>query len=159
MRINTKYGIFLDFTQIKSTRLLKGVCCHELGHAATGALHKVDSPYETVERSEYRANRWAAERFLTEEDFREAFSAGYTEIWQLAEYFDLPEDVIKNALAYWTESRGVDFNKKAPGSQEEAVMDKEIPFAVFDGGRKITDEMFDEVKRFAAYVAQREDNK
>ena len=52
------YAVFLDFTKIRSTRLLRGVCCHELGHAATGALHKVDSPFELVERNEYRAARW-----------------------------------------------------------------------------------------------------
>lgn len=105
------YAIFLDFTQVQSTRLLRGVCYHELGHAATGALHKMDSPYELVERSEYRANRWAAEHYLTEQDFRGAFSSGYTELWQLAEYFDLPEQDIKIALTYWTERKGIDFNK------------------------------------------------
>ena len=104
------YAIFLDFTQIRSTRLLKGICYHELGHAGTGALHKVSSPFELVERSEYRANRWAAEHFLPVEDFRDAFAAGYTELWQLAEYFDLPEQDIKNALTYWTERKNINFN-------------------------------------------------
>lgn len=105
------YAVFLDFSKIRSTRLLRGVCYHELGHAATGALHKVDSPYELVERSEYRANRWAAEQYLTDEDFRAAFSEGYTEPWQLAEYFDMPEPDIINALTYWTERKGINFNK------------------------------------------------
>lgn len=104
------YAIFLDFSQIHSMKLLRGVCYHELGHAATGALHKVSSPYELVERSEYRANRWAAQHFLTESDFREAFSCGCKEIWELSEYFDLPEDDIKKALSYWTECREVNFN-------------------------------------------------
>ena len=103
------YAVFLDFTKIKSTRVLRGVCCHELGHAATGALHKVDSPFELVERSEYRAARWVAEHYLTAEMFREAFSAGYTELWQLAEYFDLPEDCVQTALIYWKERKGIDF--------------------------------------------------
>ena len=106
------YAVFLDFTKIQSTRLLRGVCYHELGHVATGALHKVDSPYELVGRSEYRANRWAAEQFLTEEAFREAFAAGCREIWQLEEYFDLPESDILAALRYWTDSRGIDFTKQ-----------------------------------------------
>ena len=106
------FAVFLDFSKIRSTRLLRGVCCHELGHAATGALHKVDSPYELVERSEYRANRWTAEHYLTEESFRKAFQEGYTELWQLAEYFDIPEQDIQKALTYWTASRGVDFNIK-----------------------------------------------
>ena len=105
-------AVFLDFNQIKSTRLLRGICYHESGHVGTGALHKVSSPYETVERSEYRANRWAAEHYLTTDDFRAAFADGYTELWELAEYFDLPEDDIKNALSYWTERRGVEFNSQ-----------------------------------------------
>lgn len=105
------YAVFLDFTKIKSTRLLRGICFHEMGHLATGALHKVDSPYELVERSEHRAKRWSAENFLTEEDFREAFHYGYTELWQLAEFFDLPEADVSAALHYWTDCRGIDFNK------------------------------------------------
>ena len=106
------YGVFLDFSKIKSTRLLRGIFCHELGHIATGALHKVDSPFELWERSEYRANRWTAEHYLTAEAFREAFSAGYRELWQLAEYFDMPEDDIKKALNYWTQRRGVLIEQK-----------------------------------------------
>lgn len=110
IRDHGNYAIFLDFSKIQSTRLLRSVCCHELGHAATGALHKVDSPYELVERNEHRAKRWAAENFLTEEDFRCAFQDGCTELWQLAEYFDLPEEDITWALNFWTECKGVDFN-------------------------------------------------
>lgn len=106
------YAVFLDFSKIKSTRLLRGICYHELGHAATGALHKLDSPYELIERNEYRANRWSAEQYLTEEAFREAFSQGYTELWQLSEYFDLPERDIQAALTYWAERKGIDFNKE-----------------------------------------------
>ena len=111
IRDGSFYAVFLDFTKIKSTRLLRGICYHELGHVATGALHKVDSPYELVERSEYRANRWAAENYLTETAFREAFSAGCTELWQLEEYFELPGSDIQAALNYWIISRGVDFSK------------------------------------------------
>lgn len=105
------YAVFLDFGKIGSTRLLRGVCYHELGHVATGALHKVDSPYELVERSEYRATRWGVENYLTEEAFRAAFAAGYTELWQLSDYFDLPERCIEDALIYWKERKGIDFTK------------------------------------------------
>lgn len=105
------YAFFLDFTKITSTRLLRGVCYHELGHAATGALHKIDSPFELAERSEYRANRWSAEQYLTADDFRAAFTDGYTELWQLSEYFDLPESDIQAALTYWKERKGIDFSK------------------------------------------------
>ena len=104
------YAVFLDFSKIRSTRLLRGVCSHEQGHIATGALHKVDSPFELVERSEYRANRYVARTYLTQEDFKEAFSLGYTELWQLAEFFDLPEADVQKAYTYWAERQLVDFS-------------------------------------------------
>ena len=110
IRDGADYAIFLDFSQILTTRLMRGVCIHELGHAATGALHKVSSPFDLVERSEYRARRWAAEHYLTEADFREAFAAGCLELWELAEYFDLPEDDVKAAYSYWKDCRGIDFS-------------------------------------------------
>ena len=109
IRDGTKYAVFLDFSQIPSTRLLRGVCCHEMSHVATGALHKVSSPFELVERSEYRANRYMAQTFLSEADFREAFQAGCREPWQLAEWFDLPQEDVERALRYWTERRGVEW--------------------------------------------------
>ena len=111
LRDGRYYAVFLDFSKILTTRLLKGVCCHELGHIATGALHKVDSPYELWERSEYRANRWMAEQYLTAEAFEEAFSQGYTELWQLSEYFEMPESDVAKALIYWTQRRGVTISK------------------------------------------------
>ncbi len=109
IRDRGKYAVFLDFTQIPSTRLLRGVCSHEMAHIATGALHKVASPYELVERSEYRANRYTAQKYLSVEAFREAFRAGCRELWQLAEYFDLPEQDVEKALIYWKERKEVRF--------------------------------------------------
>ena len=43
-----------------------------------------------------------------------------------------------------------------PGKQ---VSDDDLKFALFGGEGEITDEMFDEVKRFAAFVMQREQEK
>ena len=111
LRDGAFYAVFLDFSQIKTTRTLRGVCFHEMGHLGTGALHKIDSPFELAERSEYRARRWSAQHFLTQNDFRTAFADGYTEVWQLAEYFDLPEADVRSALEYWIQCRGINFNE------------------------------------------------
>ena len=108
------YGVFLNLKKLSSLKLLRGVCCHGLGHVATGALHKVDSPFELVERSEYRANRYVAEHFLTPADFTQAFALGYTEPWQLSDFFELPEADVCRALTYWKEARGMDFPAKEP---------------------------------------------
>lgn len=110
IRDGDTYAVFLDFSQIKTTRLLRGVCAHELSHLQSGALHRPGSPYDLASRSEYRAGRYFAQHYLTEKALRTAFRAGYTELWQLAEFFDLPEQDVEKALTYWTTSRNVNFN-------------------------------------------------
>ena len=50
--------------------------------------------------------------------------------------------------------------EKAPAeSGKRSVSDDEIKFALFGGDGEITDAMYDEVKRFAAFVKQREAEK
>lgn len=49
---------------------------------------------------------------------------------------------------------------KTPASEDKRqISDHDIKFALFNGDDEITDEMFDEVKNFAAYVRQRENEK
>ena len=104
------YAIAMNPNKIPDMRCFRAVCMHEQGHVATGALHKVSSPYQLWEQSEYRANRWDYEEYLSPQDFRTAFRKGYTAPWQLAEYFDLPQRDIEKALHYWTQCREVNFN-------------------------------------------------
>ncbi len=47
----------------------------------------------------------------------------------------------------------------APGAHSGRVSDEDIKFALFGGDGEITDEMYEEVRRFAAYVKQRERDK
>ena len=110
LRDGEHYAVFLDFTKIQTTRRYRGVCAHELSHLATGALHRPASPYDLAERNEYRANRHFAQQYLPVKELKEAFRLGFKELWELSEYFDLPEEDIQKALQYWTESRGVNFN-------------------------------------------------
>lgn len=50
-------------------------------------------------------------------------------------------------------------SKNTPTVSGEGVTDEDIKFALFDGDGEITDEMFEEVKRFAKYVQMREREK
>ena len=45
------------------------------------------------------------------------------------------------------------------GDTRRSVSDEEIKFALFGGDGEITDAMFDEVKRFAAFLKEREAGK
>lgn len=44
-------------------------------------------------------------------------------------------------------------------STEKAVSDEEIMFALFDGDKEITPEMFEEVKQFARFVKEKNRNR
>lgn len=52
---------------------------------------------------------------------------------------------------------GVEDNN--PVKYNQIDKDEELKFALFGGDGEITDEMFEEVKRFAKYVKQREEDK
>ena len=49
--------------------------------------------------------------------------------------------------------------KEAPAGGRRSVSDEDIKFALFGGDGEITDAMFDEVKRFAAFLKLREAGK
>jgi len=101
IEINGNYGIFLDLACFQSIKSYKECLAHELGHCATGCTHKVSSSLDLVAKHEYKANRWAIERYIPFEDLQKAIEKGYIEKWQLAEYFDLPEEFIEKALNYY----------------------------------------------------------
>lgn len=104
------YAVALNFSKLKTTRSMRTAMMHESGHLHTGALHKVYSPFQIVAQNEYRADADSFRRYLPADELREAMRQGYTEPWQLAEYFDLDEDYIKKALHYWTECRAIDLD-------------------------------------------------
>ena len=43
--------------------------------------------------------------------------------------------------------------------QSPAPSDDDIKFALFDGSEGVTDEMYDEVKRFAKYIKEQKEKK
>ena len=70
-------------------------------------------------RHEYKANRWAIQRYLPFEELQKAMGAGHTEPWQLAEYFQLPEETVRRALHYYLRTRGLRFAPAAPTEENQ----------------------------------------
>lgn len=54
---------------------------------------------------------------------------------------------------------GSETKKAPPATGERSVSDDDIKFALFGGDGEITDAMYDEVRKFAAFVKQREADK
>lgn len=76
----------------------KTCIAHELGHQCTNSFYRINSPLETKSRLEERATRWAVNELISAEDLKQAFKKGLTEVWQLAEYFEVTEDFIRDAV-------------------------------------------------------------
>ena len=72
------YCVVLNPVQLSTFRKVRTAAIHEEGHLRTGALHKVDSPYQLVAQSEYRADAAAFQRYLPPDKLRTAMRAGYT---------------------------------------------------------------------------------
>lgn len=95
--------IAIDRRKVTSTADEKYKLAHEMGHCETGSWYGARVTYETWERCETRAKRRALQKLLSREDLAEAIRHGCTEVWQLAEYFNLPERAIQEALEYYRE--------------------------------------------------------
>ena len=71
---------------------------HELGHCVTGSFYTIHAPLNRRQRHEYRADKWAIRRLISEEALDEAIAAGCTEIWALAEHFGVTEEFMRKAV-------------------------------------------------------------
>ena len=73
---------------------------HELGHCKTGAFYSLNSPLETRERQELRADRWAIRTLIPAEELNVVLGL-LNEPWSLAEYFGVTEEFMRKAIEYY----------------------------------------------------------
>lgn len=74
---------------------------HELGHCVTGSFYNIYAAIDCRQRHENRADKWAIGSLITVDDLDEAVADGCTEIWELAERFQVTEDFVKKAVCYY----------------------------------------------------------
>lgn len=76
----------------------KTALAHELGHCETLSFYNVNDTAETKRRCELRADRWAMEKLIPVEDLLDAFRRGIHEPWELAEEFNVTEELVRKTL-------------------------------------------------------------
>ena len=74
---------------------------HELGHCLTGSFYNRHTRFDIRQRHENRADKWAVRQIISVEDLDTAIAAGYTEVWQLAEYFSVTEQFMRKAICLY----------------------------------------------------------
>lgn len=93
--------IAIDPQKIASAADEKTKLAHELGHCMTGAFYNVYSPFDSRQRDENHADKWAIKKLISEDELEEAVASGYTEIWELADYFSVTEDFMRKAVSWY----------------------------------------------------------
>lgn len=89
--------IGLDYRKIGSEQYEKYLLSHEMGHCKKEAFYTQYSPYDLREKHEYKADKWMVNRLVPQAELQAAIEQGATEIWELADLFDVPESVILKA--------------------------------------------------------------
>lgn len=74
---------------------------HELGHCLTGSFYNRHTRFDVRQRHENRADKWAIRQTISVEDLDAAIASGYTEVWQLAEYFSVTEQFMRKAICLY----------------------------------------------------------
>lgn len=98
IRYRDIYGIFVDYRKLNNSEAEFMALSHEYGHCKSGTTHKLHSSYQLIEQHENRANRAAVHELLPYESLIDAVNKGNTELWQIAEYLDIPEAFAKMAI-------------------------------------------------------------
>ena len=101
IEIDCNYAIFVNPDKIHSIAEETCIAAHEAGHIMTGATHKVSSSLDLIEWHEYKAMRWAIQKLIPYDQFCLALRHGIRKTWELAEYFTVTEDFIRETIQFY----------------------------------------------------------
>lgn len=102
MEMGGRYAVFMDFSNIPTAADELVTVAHEGGHVSTGTTHRVSSPYDLVSKHEYKADKWAVQRLIPAEALDRAVADGYTDLYALADYFNVTVPFMKKAVCLHT---------------------------------------------------------
>lgn len=109
-----QYGVFYDLNLIDSMAKEKVAAAHEWAHISSGATYTLGATPAMIQAAERKAIRAQIKKLLPFEEMRAAMEDGHTEPWELAEYFEVTEDFVLEAIGYYTGPCGLSFQKILP---------------------------------------------
>lgn len=75
---------------------------HELGHCRTGAFYNRWAARDVRQKHENRADKWAIKKLVPEDKLKQAIEDGCTDLWALADRFNVTEAFMKKAVCWYT---------------------------------------------------------
>ena len=95
-------GIAVDPWKMDTLEIETVLLSHELGHCMTGSFYNKYATCDVRRKHENRADKWAIQNLISEDELDDAVAQGCTELWELAEHFGVTEDFMRKAVCWYT---------------------------------------------------------
>jgi len=92
--------IALDYRMVGTHSEERSNTAHEMGHCVKNAFYEKDAPRYEKQRCENKADKWAIETLIKQSDLDDAVKLGYTDVWELSDYFCVTYEFMYKAL-WW----------------------------------------------------------
>jgi len=103
------------------------VLAEELGHHYTTVGDILDQSDVGNRKQERKARAWAYEKMLPLSSIRQAFIVGCREPWEIADYLDVDERFLREAMQYYEEVYGEELIRQRQEAElREALQDAGI---------------------------------
>lgn len=94
--------ICIDRKKVKDTADEKYKLAHELGHHISKAFYECENDtvykYKLEYDKERQADEYAISLLIPFDEFENILKTDNKELWQIAEFFDVPQDLVKKAF-------------------------------------------------------------
>ena len=87
--------------RLETDKERKCVLAEELGHYFTSVGDILNLKIESNRKQEIRAKNWAIQKLVPFDELVYAHQQGYVNVYELAEYFDVTEDFMKEAVLFY----------------------------------------------------------
>lgn len=87
--------------RLKTNKERKCVLAEELGHYFTSVGDILNLKIGSNRKQEIRAKNWAIQKLVPFDELVYAHQQGYASVYELAEYFDVTEDFMKEAVLFY----------------------------------------------------------
>ena len=101
LSLQTNKRCYIAIDQRLNVQQEREALAHELGHCEYGGFYNRYSRYEIRAKAERRADKWAFARLVPYGRLMQAVRHGVTEVWDLAELFDVSCEFMQRAIAYY----------------------------------------------------------
>lgn len=99
--LQTNKRCYIAIDQRLNVQQEREALAHELGHCEYGGFYNRYSRYDIRAKAERRADKWAFARLVPYGRLMQAVRHGVTEVWDLAELFDVSCEFMQRAIAYY----------------------------------------------------------